>query len=516
MENVSANNKRIAKNTLYMYLRMLTTMVVSLYASRIVLNTLGINDFGIYNIVGGVVVLFTFINSAMSTGTQRHLSYELGKNNQGNITEVFSACLQIHIWLSFIVLILSETVGLWFLNTQMNFPSNRMEAVNWVYQFSILSCIINIIRVPYQASIIAYERMSFYAYMGIIEAILKLVIVYWLQIFSVDKLKLYSVLTFAVTLLITLWFILFCNHSFARIRIIKVKSKLLHKKLISFSGWAMFGSIANLGLQQGLNIIINIFFGVALNAAVGVANQVNSAVMNFVNGFQQALNPQLVKSQAGGNKERQTQLICESSKLSFLIMFIIAFPLLINLDYVLKLWLGNYPPHTNSICSLIIIGAMIECLSGPLWVTIFATGNIKTYQIIISSILLLNVPVSYLGGHLGMPPESMFSIRNIIYVFAFISRLIFLKKMIGLNTPIFIKNVIIPIIKVLCFVTVPVFFAVWKGIIGSPNDFQSLIWQTSSICLYEVFIIYAFGLQNDERKYILSIIKTKTQLKKNR
>lgn len=492
-----------------MYIRMLITMIVSLYTSRVVLNMLGVSDFGIYNIVGGIVVLFTFINSAMSTGTQRHLSYELGKTGQGNITEVFNACLHIHIWLSLIVFILAETVGLWLLNTQMNFPQDRMKAVNWVYQFSIFGCLVSIIRVPYQASIIAYERMSFYAYMGIIEAALKLVIVYLLLIFSADKLILYSILTFSVILLITLWFVLFCHKSFDRIRFKRVRTKQLYKKLVSFSGWAMFGSIANMGLQQGLNIIINIFYGVALNAAVGVANQVNSAVMNFVGGFQQALNPQLVKSQAGGDKVRQMQLICESSKLSFLIMFIVAFPLLVNLDCVLTLWLGQYPPHANSICSLIIIGALIECLSGPLWVTIFATGNIKAYQIIISVILLLNVPASYVGGHLGMSPESMFLIRNIIYALAFATRLVFLRKMIALDISAFLRRVVLPIIKVLCLVTLPVFFIAWKGLIEPSDSFQTLICQTASICIYDVIIIYVFGLRSNERMYVLNILKTK-------
>lgn len=508
MADMSTNNKRIAKNTLFMYLRMLLTMVVSLYTSRVVLNTLGIEDFGIYNIVGGVVVLFTFINSAMSTGTQRHLSYELGKPGQGNITEVFNACLRIHIWLSIIVFILAETVGVWFLNTQMNFPSNRMEAVNWVYQFSIFGCLANIIRVPYQASIIAYERMSFYAYMGIIEAALKLVIVYLLLIFSVDKLMLYSFLTFFVVLLVTLWFTLFCHKTFVRIRFKKVRTKQLYKNLVSFSGWAMFGSIANLGLQQGLNIIINIFYGVALNAAVGVANQVNSAVMNFVSGFQQALNPQLIKSQAEGDKERQFQLICESSKLSFFIMFILAFPLLINLDFILTLWLGKYPPHTASICSLIIIGALIECLSGPLWVTIFATGNIKIYQVVISALLFLNVPLSYIGGKFGFSAENMFLVRNITYILAFSIRLIFLKRMINLNIIAFIKNVVFPIIKVLSIVVLPISFAM-NSFITQSNSFSSLVVQTIIICIIEIIVVYYFGLQLKERSYMQKLVRSK-------
>lgn len=512
MDNAAESNKRIVKNTLFMYLRMLLTMVVSLYTSRVVLRTLGVDDYGIYNIVGGVVVLFTFINSAMASGTQRHLSYELGKKDEGNITEVFSACLKIHFLLAAVIFILAETIGLWFLNTQMNFPASRMEAVNWVYQFSILGCVASIVRVPYNAAIVAYERMSFYAYMGIIEAVLKLVVVYLLLLFAMDKLILYSILMFAVILLITLWFILFCHKNFERIRIVKVPDRQLYRKLVSFSGWALFGSVANVGLQQGINIIINIFYGVALNAAVGVANQVNSAISNFVHGFQQALNPQLVKSQAGEDKARQFQLICESSKLSFFIMFVMAFPLMVNLEYVLTLWLGEYPAHTVGICNMIIIGALIECLSGPLWVTIFATGNIKTYQIVISSILLLNIPVSYIGGRFGMSSEAMFAARNVIYVMAFLTRLVFLKRMIDMDVRGFFRRALAPILKVLCLTVLPIVLLVNK-LTAPSDDFVTFIWQTLLICAYELPVIYLIGLLPNERLYIKNLFLKKIATK---
>ena len=505
MPQSSDNNKRIAKNTIFMYIRTFITMIVSLYTSRVVLETLGVEDFGIYNIVGGVVVLFTFINSAMATGTQRHLSYELGKPGQGNVTEVFSACVRIHAWLALAVVALAETVGLWFLNTKMNFPPERMDAVNWVYQFSVMGCAIGILRVPYQSSIVAHERMSFYAYMGIIEACLKLSIVYLLLVFAVDKLKLYSILTFAVIVLVTVWYVLFCHKSFGRIRIGTVHDKHLYKRIVSFSGWAMFGSVANLGLHQGLNVIINIFYGVALNAAVGIANQVNSAVMSFVGGFQQALNPQLVKSQAGNDRQRQFRLICESSKLSFLIMFVVAFPLAVNLEYVLSIWLGHYPPHTASICRLIITGALIECLSGPLWVTIFATGNIKAYQVVISVVLLLNVPISYAGGCFGMTPESMFMVRNAIYVLALTVRLMFLQRMISLDLALFTKKVIVPISMVLAFGALPI-CAMWKCFDISPLGLAAFIVQTSAIVAYEVLVAYRIGLSPHEREYVKNMV----------
>lgn len=491
-----------------MYLRMLITMLVSLYTSRVVLQTLGVEDFGIYNIVGGVVVLFTFVNSAMTTGTQRHLSYELGKPHGGNLSQVFNACLHIHCWLALIILVIAESIGLWFLNTQMNFPINRMEIVNWVYQLSILGCIVNIIKVPYHASIIAYERMSFYAYTGIIEAVLKLAIVYMLLIFTIDKLLLYSVLTLAVTVVMALAYILFCHRKFKQIILTCVQDKSLYKRLVSFSGWAMFGSFANLGLQQGINVIINIFYGVTINAAVGIANQVNAAVTQFVSGFQQALNPQLIKSEAEGNRQRQFQLIYESSKLSFFIMFVVAFPLLMNIDYILLLWLGEYPPHAETICSIIIIGALIECLSGPLWVSIFATGKIKVYQVVISSILILNIPISYIGGKLGMTPEGMYIVRNVIFVFALATRLIFLHRMICLNMMTFLRKVVFPIFRTLCFIVIPVFLF-YKGFVPFASDFISLLWQSVLLGLYGMVVVYTVGLQASERNYIIGIIQNK-------
>lgn len=483
-------------------------MLVSLYTSRVVLQTLGVEDFGIYNIVGGVVVLFTFVNSAMTTGTQRHLSYELGRPAGGDITQVFSACMHIHCWLALIVLVLAETIGLWFLNTQMNFPADRMWVVNWVYQLSIWGCVANIVRVPYQASVIAYEHMSFYAYIGIAETVLKLVIVYMLLFFCIDKLLLYSILVLTVTIIMTLAFMVFCHHTFKQIRLIHVCDKSLYKRFVSFSGWAMFGSVANLGLQQGLNVIINIFYGVTVNAAVGIANQVNSAVMHFVSGFQQALNPQLIKSEAEGDRGRQHRLIYASSKLSFFIMFVFAFPLLVNLKYVLTLWLGEYPPHADTICSTIVIGALIECLSGPLWVSVFATGKIRVYQIVISSILILNVPISYVGGKFGMSPECMYIIRNVIYVFALVTRLVFLKQMISLDMAVFFCKVLLPLFRTLCLVCVPVFLYA-QGIIMYADDFISLVWQSAALGAYAIIAIYTVGLRASEKNYIMAIVQNR-------
>lgn len=502
MTVVTQTNKRIAKNTLFMYMRMLLILMVSLYTSRIVLQTLGEQNFGIYNIVGGLVVLFTFINSAMSSGTQRHLSYEMGKLD-GNVARIFSACLNIHATLALIIFFLSETIGLWFLNTQMNFPEERMYAVNWCYQLSILTCLLNIIRVPYNALIIANERMSFYAYMGIFEAALKLAIVYMLSLSPFDKLIIYSFLILFVTFLCNLIYVYYNKKYIINVKYEKVSDTKLYGRLLSFSGWALLGSIANVGIHQGINIIINIFFGVVLNAAVGIANQINSHIMNFVVGFQQALNPQLTKAEAQGDRDRQFFLICRSAKFSFMIMLFIAFPLLLNIDYVLHFWLGEYPEHTSSLCAAIITGALIESFSGPLWVTIFATGRIKVYQITVSLILLLNLPISYLGGKMGISPEMMFTIRNIIYVFAFVSRLIFLKRMINFDVLRFLKYAVLPmlIVGLLLFSC----FAIPESV-RTANTLSRFISILVISVLVESFVLWSIGMDKTERQYLKHFI----------
>lgn len=505
MTNNSSNNKRIAKNTIFLYLRMLVTMAIGLYTSRVVLATLGVEDYGIYNVVGGVVVLFTFISNAMASSTQRYLSFELGKEN-GDVAKVFSACFNIHLVLAVIVLLLSETIGLWFLNAKMNFPEGRMTAVNWCYQLSVLACIAGIIRVPHNAVIIAYERMSFFAYMGILEVVLKLLIVYALLISDIDKLVLYSVLMLVVTLIPNALYWIYCSKKIEDIRFKKIEDKEFYKELLSFSGWAFFGSVANVGLQQGINIIINLFYGVALNAAVGVANQVNSHVTSFVGGFQQALNPQLTKSEAGGDKERQFSLICRSAKFSYMIMLFLAFPIMLNLDYILTIWLGSYPAHTVGICNAIIIGALIETFSGPLWVTIFATGKIKSYQIFISILLLLNIPLSYVGGRMGMQPETMYIIRNVIYVFALSTRLFFLKRLIDFNVMGFARYAILPM-----FVVSTILFSAFilPANMRIADGFVKFIFVSLAAVIVESILLWTIGMNKSERSYLSEMILKK-------
>lgn len=484
---------------------MLFTMLIGLYTSRIILQVLGVEDYGIYNIVGGVVVFFTFINNSLLNGTQRFLSYELGKENP-NIKEVFSSCFRLHLTLSIIFLIVAETFGLWFVNTQLIIPESRLYAANWVYQFSVITCVTNIIRCPLNATLIAYERMGIYAYIGIIEAILKLFIAYLLFISPIDKLISYSILTFTAMLIVLIINTVYTLKRLPEISLVKITNKKTIKDITNFSKWTIFGSLANVCMEQGLSIIINLFYGVVGNAAVGVANQVNSHISGFVSNFQVALNPQLTKNEAINNRENQYRLIYKSAKFSYFIMLFLAVPIILNLDYILYIWLGNYPPHTTSICMFIIFGVLIETLSGPLWVSIFATGKIKTYQITISIILLMNIPLAYIAGKIGLPPAGIYAARASLFIVALSTRLIFLKKLINLKFTNFLLNVISPI----TIVSLPILAIILAKYIYLPNTNSILFIIESIVIIFiEIIVIGWMGLNKSERTFISNIILKK-------
>lgn len=495
MGSTTENNKRIAKNTAMLYIRMLLIMAVTLYTSRVVLEVLGVEDFGIYNIVGGVVVLFSFINNAMATATQRFLNFELGRNDIKEVGRVFSMSMTAHISIALLVLLLAETIGLWFLLTQMNIPDGRMNAAVWCYQFSILTTCVQIIRVPYNACIIAYERMSFYAYISILEVILKLLIVFLLSIGGFDKLILYSILMFLVTVAVCYAYKIVCNRNFNISRYSFFWDKTLYKKLMSFSGWSLFGSAANVGAQQGLNILLNIFCGVTVNAAIGIANQVSSAVYSFVSNFQTAFNPQIVKSYAAGEKDYFVELVFKGSKYSYFLLFIIALPVYVCCRECLEIWLVNVPEHAVSFCKLMILFLLLDAIQGPLWMSVQATGKIRNYQLLMSLMILMNLPFSYLFLKMEYAPEVVLIVKVVVNLAIYIVRIIYLNVLYSFPGIQYLREVIARVLLV-TLVVYPLTNAFYQH---GEKGFTQIVLIVLSSFILNISVITIIGLNKKER-----------------
>lgn len=498
MNRTTENNKRIAKNVLLLYFRMMFMMIVSLYTSRVVLNTLGVEDFGIYNVVGGVVAMFGFLNSAMSSSTQRYITFELGRNNSEQLKNVFNTSLSIHTLIAIIIFILAETIGLWFFYHKMTIPADRMEAALWVYQGAIASTIVLIMSVPYNATIIAHEKMSAFAYISVLEVILKLLIVYLLLIVSFDKLKLYAVLMFCIQLIIRCIYGNYCKKHFPETKIQRVKDWKLFREMLGFAGWNLWGYCASIAFSQGINILLNIFFGPIINAARGVAVQVQNAVNQFSFNFQTALNPQITKSYAMGNLSYMHSLIFRSSKLTFLLLLVLSLPIQLEAETILGIWLKNVPDHTANFLRIILCVTIIDATANPLMISASATGKVKFYQSVIGGTLLMILPVSYMVLKFGGNPESVFIVHLTICIIAFTIRLFIIKPMIQLSLGQYFKEVIlkcavVTVISLTLSITVKYFMDDSFG-----NFLVLCIISVSSVILSA----YYLGLNKEEKLFI--------------
>ncbi len=505
MSDSSSNNKRIAKNTFMLYIRMFVMMLVSLYTSRIVLDALGENDYGIYNVIGGVVVLFSFLNSALLQATQRFLNFELGKKDLSGAHDVFCMSMNSYIILSVVFFFAAETIGLWFVNTQLNIPSERMYAANWVYQLSVITFIVNLIRVPYNATIIAYEKMDFFAYLSIVEVVFKLLVVYLIIICAFDKLIFFALLYTIIPFLITYSYKLYCNRKFSITRYKYYWNKDTFKKLFSFSGWSLFGSIANVLASQGLVILVNIFHGVAANAAMGIANQVSSKVTQFFTNFQMAFNPQIVKKYAGGETESMYKLIFSASKVSYYIMLVVSLPLILEMDNILNLWLVSVPQYTKEFSQLILVFMLIEALSAPLWMFVQATGRIKTYQVLMGFLIFLNFPIVYIVLSLGYPVYSVWVVRIIVDIVTCTVRCFYIQQKFNFPLSRYVSKVILPILIVSALVLPIPFYihccdcSLWSRMMAT----------AASSILISAITIYFVGLDSQEKELLLFGIKSK-------
>lgn len=396
MSNQS-NNKRIAKNTLLLYARMLFMMFIGLYTSRVILDRLGEVDFGIYNVVGGFVTMFTIISGAMTTATQRFLSFEIGKGDKGNVKSIFSTMIYIHLFLALIILIVGEVVGVWFLNTHMNFPQDRYDAANWVFQLSLLVFMLNVINVPYNGALIAYEKMSVFAYFCIFDAIFKLAICYVITMTPFDKLIVYAVLMTIIQIVLLAMYFLYCRVKFKACRFTGKFNREYGKNVGSFVGWNLIGSLSGVAKEQGVNVVLNMFFGPAVNAARGVAYQVLSKLNGFVMNFQMAMNPQIIKNYASGNREEMYKLVFRGAKFSYLLLLTLSLPVMIEAPLILSLWLKQVPDYTIIFLRLAIFTALLNTLSNPLIISMHASGKVRDYQIVVGGLSLLTLPIIYVG-----------------------------------------------------------------------------------------------------------------------
>ena len=500
--SLASSTKRIAKNTLLLYIRMLVMMAITLYTSRIVLHLLGVEDFGIYNLVGGIVVMFSFLNSAMAVSTQRFLNYEIGKGGECNVQKILSTSLIIHFFLILLIILLAETIGLWFLNVKLNIPAERLTAANWVYQFSVFTFCINILRVPYQAAIIAYERMAFYAYLSIVEVILQLSIVYILVVSEFDQLIIYAGLLFVVAWIIYFISYFFCRFKFTTIRFQFTWEKSSLKKITSFSGWSLLGSLANVGAQQGINMLLNIFYGVAINASVGIANQVSSAIYRFISNFSVAYQPQIVQLYAAEKRYELINLVFKSSKFSYFLFLILSVPVFAYCEPILQFWLGTVPEYSAGFCRLIILYLLFDAASAPLWISVQATGKIRNYQIFMSILILLNLPFSYLCLRAGLSPYSVWLIRFLLNIIAYLFRFVYLKRVMDFSPVDYLKKVVF-VIFIVTFLVIPI---PWCLVYITDKPWGIILGIIVSL-FSTVSIVYFIGLTKSETDFVKVLVR---------
>lgn len=482
---------------------MIFLMCVALFTSRVILNTLGVEDYGIYNVVGGIVAMFGFLNGSMSSATQRYITFALGKGDMEKLKTVFSTTLQIHVLIAIIIVILGETIGLWFLYSEVQIPAERMNAAFWVLQCSIVSMVVMIISVPYNSDIIAHEKMSAFAYISILEAVLKLGIVYLLVISPYDKLIVYAVLLLLVQVLIRFCYSIYCNRHFEETKYRHVWDKALFKEMTSFAGWSLFGNLSAVLFGQGLNMLLNVFFGPVVNAARGIAVQVQSAIQQFVSNFQMALNPQITKTYAKGEMEEMHTLMFRSARFSFYLLFLLSLPVLFETDFLLTIWLKIVPENTVTFLRIMICTSLIYTCANPMIIANQATGKVKKYQAVCGTTLIMILPISYVLLKLGLPPWSVFVCHFVMECVCQLARMIMLRPLIGLRIRDYFTNVYS---KIFLVVAVSV---ILPAIVYNIMDATVLrFFVVVVVCLASVTLFaYSLGLTPNERRFVLA--KTK-------
>lgn len=508
-DNNILSNKRIAKNTLVLYVRTIVILIISLYTSRVILNTLGVVDFGINNVVGGLVSMFSVISSSLCSSVSRYITYELGTGNYARLKTIFRTSINIQLGIAIVVLIIGSLAGSWFLNYKMSIPENRLYAANWVLYCSLLSFVVNILNVPYTSCIISHERMDAFAYITIAETVLKLLIAYAIMISTFDKLITYTVLYLCLSVIIFITYFIYCKLHFEECSYkIEIDWPVL-KEMTQFAGWNFFGNTAYMLNTQGVNMLINIFFGVQINAARAIGVQVQGAILQFVNNFTTAVNPQITKSYAAGNIEYLHKLICLGSKYSYFLLLIFTVPIYVEADTVLKLWLKTVPDYSVIFLRLIILTSYVTILGNTSFTAVMATGKVKSYQLVMTLVGCLVFPLSWILYKLGIDVESTYYVYIIIYGILIFIRLYYLKILVQMPPINFIKYVLVKVL----LLSIPAFFIPFVFIhFYQPTMFRLLCTCLISI-ISNIFLIYSLGLSSNERIFLISKIKQKIEKK---
>jgi len=503
METESQKNKRIAKNTIFLYLRMAFSMLVALYTSRVILNALGEDDYGIYGVVGGIVVFFNIIQGSLNAAISRFITFELGKGDSDRLTRVFSTSVNIQVLMSVVFLVFAEVIGVWFLEYKMNIPEGRMYAAHWVLQCSILSFVVGLLSVPYNATIIAHEHMGAFAYLSILSTFLNLGVALIINYVPFDKLVFYALCIVGINVLMRIIYGIYCKIHFQEATWHFVKDKALVKEMAGFAGWNFLGASSGVLLGQGVNILMNIFFGVAVNAARSIASQVDNAVNMLVNNFTIALNPQITKSYASGDMTYMHDLVCKGAKYSFFIMLIPSLPILLETPQILELWLKQVPDYTVVFTRLTILISLNAVLSQTLITSMLATGDIKKYQIIVGGLNLSVFPLAYVAFKMGLSPYSSYVIQFVVYGIELVARMILLKGMIKLPIRKYINEVLLRVLFVaFCAALLPVL------ITNSMQENLLRLFVVTGVCVLCTFSsIYLLGLSKEERIWVNGKLK---------
>ncbi len=502
---IQENNKRIAKNTIYLYIRMLATMLIGLYTSRVVIRVLGIEDYGLYNVVGGFVGMLTLFNGLLAGGSSRFITFYLGKGNESRLREVFSACITIHLVMGLLILIFGETIGLWFVNNKLTIDEARMDAANWVYQFALFSTFISVVQTPYSASVLAHEKMSAFAYLAIFDVVVKLAMVFMLLVIPFDKLISYAVFYFIINILVFCLHYIYCMRNFAECTFKMGFDKRLYKDMFVYTGWNTVGAIAFMAKDQGVNVLLNIFFGTIVNGARGIAMTISGIVNQFITNFQNSAAPQIIKYYSSGDTKQMNSLICNTAKYATYIFMIIAIPVFIEADTLLDLWLGEVPLYSVWFVRLTILQTLVMSIDGPVGRGIHAFGKMMLPNLTSALIYMSILPISWVAIKMGASPIVVYWVTVSVYPMVLLCDLWILHRFSGFDVMHFLRDTVVRCVTY-CILIGVIPYAIHSQMQPS---FARLILVSGISAIFSLLIIYYSGISKHLRQQVLEKIKAK-------